>query len=101
MTDASARSRIELDVVAVAGNPNADRPLVLALGEAKGGVAVRTITDLRKLERGKAILGERAEVNSAKLLLFSRSGFERDLLDLAAQRDDVELVDIERLYRGH
>ncbi|MGH2467445.1 MAG: AAA family ATPase [Candidatus Limnocylindrales bacterium] len=101
VNDASARSRIELDVVAVAGNPNADRPLVLALGEAKGGVAVRTIADLRKLERGKAILGERAEVDSARLLLFSRSGFERDLLDLAAQRDDIELVDIERLYRGN
>ncbi len=100
VNDAAARSRVELDVVAVSGNLNADRPLVLAIGEAKGGAAGRTLADLRKLERGRAILGEKARVDQAKLLLFSRSGFNPDLLEFAAKRDDVELVDLERLYRG-
>jgi AAA+ ATPase superfamily predicted ATPase len=100
VNDAAARSRVELDVVAVAGNPNANRPRILALGEAKGGTASRTVADLRKLERGRAILGEMARVDGAKLLVFSRSGFERDLLAVAADRNDVELVDLERLYQG-
>lgn len=100
VNDAAARSRVELDVVAVAGNPNADRPVVVALGEAKGGAARRSMADLHKLERGRAILGERARVDRTKLLLFSRSGFEREVINHAAGRDDVELVDIERIYRG-
>jgi len=100
VNDAAARSRVELDVVAVAGNPNADRPRILALGEAKGGTASRSVADLRKLERGRAILGGKARVDDAKLLLFSRSGFERDLVALATDRDDVELVDLDRLFQG-
>jgi hypothetical protein len=100
LNDPAARSRVELDVVAVSGNPNADHPRVVAIGEAKGGSAARTLADVRKLERGKAILGERADVDDAKLLLFSRSGFERELVELAEKRGDIELVDIERLYRG-
>jgi alanine racemase len=35
-----------------------------------------------------------------RLLLFSRAGFTRGLLDAAAARGDVELIDIERLYAG-
>ena len=58
------------------------------------------MADLRKLERGRAILGEKADARSARLLLFSRSGFDRDVLDLAKTRDDVDLIDLERLYRG-
>lgn len=100
VNDAAARSRAEIDVVAVAGDPNAERPVVLALGEAKGGAAARTIADLRKLERGRTILGARAKVDDARLLLFSRSGFQRELRDHAAGRDDVELVDLDRLYGG-
>ncbi len=100
VNDAAARSRIELDVVAVEGSTHADRPVVMAVGEAKGGTAPRTVADLRRLERGRAILGERAEAGNATLLLFSRSGFDRDLVATAAPRRDIALVDIERLYRG-
>jgi hypothetical protein len=35
----------------------------------------------------------------AKLLLFAPA-FQRDLAAVAAARPDVELVDLERLYRG-
>lgn len=100
LNDALARSRVELDVVAIAGNLNAKRPRVLAIGEAKGGAALSTVADLRKLERGRALLGERAEVSRAKLLLFSRAGFDRELTGIAATRRDVELVDLVRLYAG-
>ncbi len=100
LNDAAARSRAELDVVAIAGNPNASRPRVLAIGEAKGGTTVRTAADLVKLERGRALLSDRADVSHARLLLFSRAGFDRELTGLAAARRDVELVDLERLYAG-
>lgn len=100
VNDAAARSRVELDVVAVRGDPRAARPRVLAVGEAKGGAKARSVADLRKLERGRSILGEKADVKGAKLLLFSRSGFDRDLRNEVATRADIELVDLGRLYRG-
>jgi hypothetical protein len=100
VNDAEARSRVELDVVAVSGNLNADRPQVLAVGEAKGGSAARTLDDLRKLERARSILGERVDTAHARLLLFSRSGFDADVRDAARRRSDLELVDLERLYGG-
>ena len=36
----------------------------------------------------------------AKLLLFCLSGFSPELVTEAAGRPDVELIDLERLYRG-
>lgn len=100
LSDAASRSRVELDVVAVIGNPSADRPRVLAVGEAKGGEGPRTIHDLRKLERAVQILGQRTDVSRAKLLLFSRSGFDDDVIRAARSRADLELVDLDRLYGG-
>ena len=97
---AEARSRVELDVVAVGGNLHADRPRILAIGEAKGGSAARTVDDLRKLERGRTILGEQANTAKTRLLLFSRSGFEPALQEAARRRADLELIDLERLYGG-
>jgi AAA+ ATPase superfamily predicted ATPase len=100
VNDAAARRQVELDVVAVEGNLNAKRPRVLAIGEAKGGSAVRTMGDLRRLENGRALLGGRCDVSGARLLLFSRSGFAPDLKTEAAGRSDLELVDLVRLYSG-
>lgn len=100
VNDAQARSRVELDVVAIAGNPGAQRPRVIALGEAKGGIGLRTAGDLRKLERGRDLLAERADVTGARLLLFARGGFGPELLREAASRQDVELIDLDRLYAG-
>jgi hypothetical protein len=42
----------------------------------------------------------RADAAGAKLLLFSRAGFDRVLIALAAGRRDLELVDLERLHEG-
>ena len=100
VNDVEERSRVELDVVAVSGNVNADRPHVLAVGEAKGGSAALALVDLRKLERGRTLLAARADTADARLLLFSRSGFDPDVVDAARRRPDIELVDLDRLYGG-
>ena len=69
-------------------------------GEAHGR-ARRTIADLTRLEhiRGLVSLKERTAL-SARLLLFSANGFERNLIDSAKGRDDVQLIDLERIYAG-
>ena len=41
---------------------------------------------------------KRPSAVSAKLLLFSASGFERNLINEANERHDVELVDLARIY---
>jgi len=38
--------------------------------------------------------------SNVKLLLFSRAGFTDALHHVATRRDDVELVDLQRLYTG-
>lgn len=89
----------ELDVlVAAAENPAAppSERSVLAIGEAKAGEKVG-MGRLRALEKARAALGARAA--HARLLLFATS-FTREVRGEAGRRSDVELVDLERLYRG-
>jgi len=100
VNDARAKSQVELDVVAVEGNPSVKRPRVLSIGEAKGGSAVRTMADVRKLENGRRLLEGRCDASGARLVLFGRSGFSPDLRAEAAARPDLELVDLDRLYTG-
>ncbi|MEX0843308.1 MAG: ATP-binding protein [Gemmatimonadota bacterium] len=69
---------------------------VLAVGEAKGDETITT-QHVRHLERARAALGARAA--GAKLLLFGAK-FDQDLEHVAANRHDVELVDLARLYTG-
>jgi hypothetical protein len=90
-SDPAARKELEIDVVACAG----DR--VIALGEAKWNHDPMGHAAVERLERKKTLLGARAQ--GAKLLLFSRSGFQSELR-MAARKRDLELVDLERLYRG-
>ncbi len=99
LSDAQARTSVEIDVVVLGAGSSAGRVRVLAIGEAKGGPAVRGLADLRKLERVRDLLNRRADAARAKLLLFARSGFEPDLMAEATSRPDLELVDLERLYR--
>lgn len=100
LSDAAARTSVEVDVMAVGAGSDAGRMQILALGEAKGGKATRGLADLRKLEHARVLVDERADASHAKLLLFARSGFDRDLVSEATSRRDVELVDLERLYGG-
>jgi hypothetical protein len=86
----------ELDVVvADEGDTPAERP-VLAIGEAKAAEPI-ALAHLERLEQARVALGRRAE--SARLLLFG-SRFTAEVSRRAAARDDVELVDLERLYEG-
>jgi AAA+ ATPase superfamily predicted ATPase len=86
----------ELDlVVAGVGDVPADREIV-ALGEAKSG-EVLTTRHLLRLEQARTALG--ANASHAKLFLFGERVEER-LVRLATERDDVEVVDLDRLYTG-
>lgn len=76
------------------------RPPVLALGEAKHTNEKRSTSDLTRLERLRnQVASNHPSAADAKLLLFSACGFDRDL-KTAAKRSDVELIDMERLFRG-
>jgi AAA+ ATPase superfamily predicted ATPase len=88
----------QLDVVVAAANdaPEPSARRVLAIGEAKAG-EMMSERRLRDLERARATLGPNAA--GAKLLMFA-SGFTPELEAVAARRDDVELVGLERLYGG-
>ena len=86
----------ELDIlVAGAGEVPGDRE-VIAIGEAKSGEE-QGRGHLRALERARTALGQRA-VGATLLCVGPR--FSADLVDEAAGRSDVELIDLERLYRG-
>lgn len=101
VNDADARTRFEVDVVVEgARHPRESRPVLLAIGEAKGGATRRRVTDLRRLERLREVLAPRAVVDDTRLLLFARGGFEAELAAEARRRHDVELIDLERLYGG-
>ena len=86
----------ELDVVVAAPGPVPAERSIAAIGEAKAGERL-TLSHLNRLERARAAFGTRAV--GAKLLLFG-TRVDRPLRDVAANRSDVEIVDLERLYRG-
>lgn len=88
----------ELDVV-VANDPSSDG-LITAIGEAKDTNHPVDMRQLRRLEHLRGLLPSRRIDLQPRLLLFSRSGFTSDLTDEAATRPDVELIDLDRIYRG-
>ena len=101
VSDPQAKRSFELDVVAQADGETVDgKPSLLAIGEAKSSTVPRGLADIARLERLRSLLTGRANVAGARLLLFSRSGFDADVIAHARQRRDVELVDLERLYGG-
>lgn len=89
----------QLDViVAIADDdrtPAIERQIT-AIGEAKVGEIV-DVRHLHALERARFALGQRAM--RAKLPVFA-PGFTKALTVEADHRDDVELVDLDRLYHG-
>ena len=100
VNDRQAKQAFEIDVVAEGATRIDGKPELLAIGEAKGGDAARTIGDLARLDRLKGLLASRANVSRTRLLLFSRSGFATDVVEAARGRRDVELIDLDRLYEG-
>ena len=86
----------QLDVVvAGSGDAPSEREIV-ALGEAKSGEELTT-RHLLRLERARAALG--ASATHAKLLLYGER-VDEGLIQRAMDRDDVEIVDLRRLYTG-
>ena len=101
VNDREFKQAFELDVVAEAEGQTSDgKPVVLAIGEAKDSDRPRTLADLARLDRLRGSLARRADIGHARLLLFGRSGFDRDLVAAARRRTDIELVDLDRLYLG-
>jgi hypothetical protein len=87
----------EIDIVVAAddGATPSERT-VLALGEAKLAERLKP-QHVKRLETARAAIGTRAR--HAKLLLFG-SDFDASLRRAARDRDDLELVDLERMYSG-
>ncbi|MEV4753504.1 ATP-binding protein [Micromonospora sp. NPDC049559] len=101
LTDPASRTSHELDLVAL-GEPPADGPRpLLAVGEAKWGRRLG-VADLDRLVQAREVLRRRPGVDAerTRLLLASAEGGTDQLRDLAADRDDVLLVDLPRLYTG-
>jgi hypothetical protein len=89
----------QLDVVVATSDDDSTPPserLVTAIGEAKAGETMG-VGHLQALEAARLALGPRAL--RAKLLLFAPK-FTKELTTDVALRQDVELVDLERLYHG-
>lgn len=100
VNDSKGRTQHEIDVVVLGRDPSGAE-VVLSLGEAKHTNAKRTIADLQRLERVRGLVADkRPAAASAKLLLFSASGFDPNLTNEANERHDVELIDLVRIYGG-
>lgn len=100
VNDSSGRAQHELDVIALAAGQRRQsrHPTIRAIGEAKDSGTQRSSTDLARLQHIRALLMARGtHAASAKLLIFGRSGFDADLTATASRRDDVELVDLDRI----
>lgn len=98
VTDPGHKTQHQLDAIALAAvGPDA---AVLAVGEAKHTTTARSTADLTRLENIRDLIAQRRPAKTAKLLLFSTNGFDRDLTALAGARPDVELIDLPRLYAG-
>jgi AAA+ ATPase superfamily predicted ATPase len=89
------RRQHELDVVAIERTPNSGER-VLAIGEAKWRSEPVGLGELERLRHIRGVMNQPV----ARLLLFSRAGFDPDLVTEAHRARDVELVGMDRLYAG-
>jgi uncharacterized protein len=97
MTRSGTRS--QLDVVAVAPDRN-DIERICAVGECKAGVEPTGLAELDRLDRVVDQLKAKAASHTRRLL-FARSGFAAEVRRVARKRQDVELIDLKRLYHGN
>jgi hypothetical protein len=101
VADRQERKNHEIDVVGLASGERrqSKSSRIVCIGEAKSSDRERTLHDLARLERMRGLLlADGADCARAKLLLFGRSGFAPSLTSAASTRNDVELVDLTRLY---
>lgn len=89
----------ELDMVAVQSRPyQGDR--VLAIGDVKAMTKPFDVPALERLDHLRELLPDQLISDSPNLILFGRGGFTTALRRATESRSDVELVDMDRLYRG-
>ena len=60
----------------------------------------RLPADLLRLEHIRTLLPPAMTPAPSRLLLFARNGFTPELTAAATARDDLELIDLNRLYAG-
>ena len=72
---------------------------VMAIGETNETDRPMDAGQLRRLEHLRGLLPGDRVAQPPKLLLFSRSGFASALVEEAADKPDVELIGLERIYR--
>lgn len=89
----------EIDVVVVEASAGARRRVV-AIGEVKATVRPVDVVEITGLNHLRDLLPDSSVPAPSRLLVFSRAGFTPDARRAAASRQDVELVDLERLYRS-
>lgn len=89
----------EIDIVVTAIQPD-EADAVVALGEAKAGTAPLGPAAVERLAHVRDLITVGRHASDPRLLLFARGGFTPQTTALAARRGDVELIDLERLYRG-
>jgi hypothetical protein len=73
---------------------------VMAIGETNATDGPMDAGQLRRLEHLRGLLPSDRVGQPPRLLLFSRSGFAASLVEEAAARSDVELIGLERIYKG-
>lgn len=98
MSDPVGSSQLEIDVVGI----GAGEPKVALVGEAKVWRKPVGIDVLARLQHARELLRKRVAVERhAKLIVFSASGFDKEMAAAARGRaGEVELVDLKRLYTG-
>ena len=99
VADPANRTGHELDVVAFGLADDNSSPL-LAIGEAKWN-DVMGLGHLDRLRRTRSLLVEQGRPGAAeaKLACYSGAGFTEPLEDLAAESQDIVLIDLAQLYR--
>jgi uncharacterized protein len=91
------RSSHELDIVAVESQPSGSNRII-AVGEVKSTAKKVDVSAIRRLDHIRDLLPADRVKDSPALLLFSKSGFTKELHRLAAGRADLQLIDLARLY---
>ncbi len=94
------KKTLQIDVAAF-GRDDEDRDTLLAIGEAKWQEAI-TNGHLRKLEHIRDLLLKRGEpgAETARMLLFSGTGFNDAIVKRAEQDPAIQLIGLDRLYHG-
>ncbi|GGS59177.1 hypothetical protein GCM10010156_17360 [Planobispora rosea] len=98
--DPAGKTSHEVDVV-VFGRADDGKEVILAIGEAEYGDVIGR-GHLQRLEHLRDLLIRRDDRATAatRLLLFSAAGFVPGLHEVARGREDLQLVDLDRLYGG-